>query len=334
MEAAGVDHTIRYFPLCLEMREMVRSGELGEIFSVCGGYDRDWLYCKGCASMTGEIMKQFDLEGKTVAITGAGGALCGTMAQALSQVGVRVAILDINLEKAREREEAITAAGGEARAFACDVLDEKQLQERYEEIKSLWGAPDLMINGAGGNDPRGTTTQEFLETEEIDQEGLKSFFDLEFEGFQSVLNLNFLGTFLPTKVFARGMVEKKHGSIVNISSMSALTPLTKVSAYSAAKAAVANFTRWLAVHFSHAGVRVNALAPGFFMTEQLRFLHVDQRTGEYTPRAKKTLAHTPMGRYGDPEELVGTVIYLLSEASRFVSGAVIPIDGGFSSYSI
>jgi len=280
------------------------------------------------------IMRQFDLSGKVAAITGAGGALCGTMAQALAGVGVKVAVLDINVDMAREREEAIRSAGGTARAFACDVLDESQLMERYREIESLWGSPDFLINGAGGNDPRGTTTQEFLEIEELGREDLKGFFDLEFGGFQFVFNLNFLGTFLPTKIFARGMVERQDGSIVNISSMSALTPLTKVSAYSAAKAAVSNFTRWLAVHFSHAGVRVNALAPGFFMTEQLRFLHIDQKTGEYTPRAKKVLAHTPMGRYGGPEDLVGTVIYLLSDASRFVTGAVIPIDGGFSSYSI
>jgi NAD(P)-dependent dehydrogenase (short-subunit alcohol dehydrogenase family) len=233
-------------------------------------------------------MRQFDLRGKTAVITGAGGALCGAMAEALARAGVRVAILDVNLDKARERE----------------------------------------------GDPRGSTTQEFLEIDEIARHDLTSFLDLELEGFQSVFNLNFLGTFLPTKVFARGMVAKRCGSIINVSSMSALTPLTKVSAYSAAKAAVANFTRWLAVHLSHAGIRVNALAPGFFMTEQLRFLHVDQKTGEYTPRARKVVAHTPMGRYGEPDDLIGTVIYLLSDASRFVTGVVIPIDGGFSSYTI
>jgi NAD(P)-dependent dehydrogenase (short-subunit alcohol dehydrogenase family) len=280
------------------------------------------------------VMKRFELSGRVAVITGAGGALCGTMAQALSEEDVKVALLDLNLDKARERGEAIRKAGGTAKVFACDVLDESQLEECYHEVESDWGPPDFLINGAGGNDPRGTTTQEFLEIEDLGKGGSKSFFDLDFEGFQFVFSLNFLGTFLPTKVFARGMVEKQEGSIVNISSMSALTPLTKVSAYSAAKSAVSNFTRWLAVHFSHAGVRVNALAPGFFMTEQLKFLHIDQKTGEYTPRAKKVLAHTPMGRYGNPEDLVGTIIYLLSDASRFVTGAVIPIDGGFSSYSI
>jgi len=247
---------------------------------------------------------------------------------------VKVAILDLNMEKAQQRGETIRKAGGEVKVLACNVLDEPQLKECYREIESQWGSPDFLINAAGGNDPRGTTSEEFLELNDLDKKGVTSFFDLVFEGFQYVFNLNFLGTFLPTKVFARGMVDKGKGSIVNISSMSALTPLTKTSAYSAAKAAVSNFTRWLAVHFSHAGVRVNALAPGFFMTEQLRFLHIDQKTGEYTPRAKKVLAHTPTGRYGEPEELVGTVIYLLSDASRFVTGAVIPIDGGFSSYTI
>jgi NAD(P)-dependent dehydrogenase (short-subunit alcohol dehydrogenase family) len=284
--------------------------------------------------MTKQISKKFDLSGGVIAITGAAGALGGTMANALSVLGVRVAILDVNLDKAESRKEAIQSAGGEAMALACDVLNESQLKQCYHEIESEWGPPDYLINAAGGNDPRGTTSEEFLEVDDLDREGVTGFFDLEFEGFQFVFNLNFLGTFLPTKVFARGMVDKGSGSIVNISSMSALTPLTKTSAYSAAKAAVSNFTRWLAVHFSHAGVRVNALAPGFFMTEQLRFLHIDQVTGEYTPRAKKVLAHTPMGRYGEPEELVGTVVYLLSDASRFVTGAVIPIDGGFSSYTI
>ena len=280
------------------------------------------------------ILNLFDLSGGVAVVTGAGGALCGTLSRALGQVGVKIAVLDLHADNAEATAEAIRSAGGEAHAFACNVLDEKQLQECYEEIKTLWGAPDFLINGAGGNDPRGTTTNEFFEAGDLDDPSLTGFFDLEFEGFQFVFSLNFLGTFLPTKIFARGMAEKQSGSIVNISSMSALTPLTKVSAYSAAKAAVANFTRWLAVHFSHAGIRVNALAPGFFMTEQLRFLHIDQETGEYTPRAKKVLAHTPMGRYGEPEELVGTVIYLLSDASRFVTGTVIPIDGGYSSYTI
>ena len=284
--------------------------------------------------MQNSILKQFDIAGGVAVITGAGGALCGTLSRALGQAGVKVAVLDLHTDNAEATAEDINKAGGIAKAFACNVLKEEELKAVYEEVKSLWGTPDYLINGAGGNDPRGTTTNEFFEQGDIENPDLTSFFDLEFDGFQFTFSLNFLGTFLPIKVFARGMAERKSGSIINISSMSALTPLTKVSAYSAAKAAVANFTRWLSVHFSHAGVRVNALAPGFFFTEQLKFLHINQETGEYTPRAKKVLAHTPMGRYGEPEELIGTVIYLLSDASRFVTGTVIPIDGGFSSYSI
>ena len=284
--------------------------------------------------MNEEVLKQFDLSGGVAVITGAGGALCGTFARALGALGVKVAVLDLHEEKAQKTAHSIIEKGGVAKAFPCNVLREDELIACYESIKGVWGEPSFLINGAGGNDPRGTTTNEFFDPTDIENPDVTSFFDLDFEGFQFVFSLNFLGTFLPTKVFAKGMAEQKKGAVINISSMSALTPLTKVSAYSAAKAAVANFTRWMAVHFSHSGIRVNALAPGFFMTEQLRFLHIDQKTGEYTPRAKKVLAHTPMNRYGEPEELVGTVVYLLSDASRFVTGAVIPIDGGFSSYSI
>jgi NAD(P)-dependent dehydrogenase (short-subunit alcohol dehydrogenase family) len=284
--------------------------------------------------MQSDIMKQFDLKNRIAVITGGGGALCGTMAVALAALGVKVAILDLHLDNAKKRESDIKKSGGEARAWACDVLDESQLKKIYQEVCDLWGPPDFLINGAGGNDPRGTTTNEFFDSGDIGSADTKTFFDLDLEGFSFVFSLNFIGTFLPSKIFSKGMVEKKAGSIVNISSMAALMPLTKVAAYSAAKSAVANFTRWLAVHFSHTGIRVNALAPGFFMTEQLRFLHVDQKTGEYTPRAKKVIAHTPVGRYGEPEELVGTVVWLLSDASKFVTGIVVPIDGGFSSYSI
>jgi NAD(P)-dependent dehydrogenase (short-subunit alcohol dehydrogenase family) len=288
--------------------------------------------------MTTKIMKMFDLQGRIAAITGGGGELCGAMAEALGSIGVKVALLDIDGQKAGQRETVIKAGDGTARAFVCDVLDKAQLEKTYLEICELWGAPDFLINGAGGNDPRGTTTLEFQEAGEIiakeKEPNCKTFFDLDLEGFRYVFDLNFLGTFLPTQIFARGMIPKKNGSVINVSSLSALTPLTKVGAYSAAKAAVANFTRWLAVHFALTGIRVNALAPGFFMTEQLRFLHVDPDTGELLPRAQKTIAHTPMGRYGLPEELIGTVVWLLSEASRFVTGAIIPIDGGFSSYSV
>ena len=283
--------------------------------------------------MSNAILQRFDLEGRTIVITGGGGALCGAMADALGTMGVKVAVLDISLEKAETRAQAITRSGGTALAFGCDVLDAAQLRQCCDSISAAWGAPDLLINGAGGNDPRGSTSVEF---EEPVQEGhtAQSFFDLDPAGFRRVFDLNFMGTFLTTQIFSRAMVAEGRGSIVNISSMSAFMPLTKVAAYSAAKAAVSNFTQWLAVHFSHAGVRVNALAPGFFMTEQLRFLHIDAKTGELLPRARQVIAHTPMGRYGQPDDLIGALVWLLSDASAFVTGVVVPIDGGFSSYSI
>jgi NAD(P)-dependent dehydrogenase (short-subunit alcohol dehydrogenase family) len=276
----------------------------------------------------------FSLDGKVGVITGGAGELCGLMAEALAARGVKVAVLDTNAENAESRVARIDAAGGTARAFACNVLDESRLAEVYGELERTWGAPDILINGAGGNNPKGSTDVEFLEAGNLGDTEVKSFLDLELEGFRATFELNFLGTFLPTRVFCRGMIRKGSGSILNMASMSALTPLTKVGAYSAAKAAVANFTRWLAVHLSHTGVRVNALAPGFFMTEQLRFLHIDRQTGELTPRAKQVVAHTPLGRYGNPEDLIGAVIWLLSDAASFVTGVVLPVDGGFSSYSI
>lgn len=284
--------------------------------------------------MKSNILKRFDLTGKVAAITGAGGELCGPMAEALGAMGVKVALLDINLEKAEARSRTISESGGVAKAFECDVLDTARIRECYEAVCRLWGPSDFLINGAGGNDPRGSTTEDFYRATGSPDPAAQSFFDLDPAGFRQVFDLNFMGTFLVTKAFSKGMVEKGRGSIVNISSMSAFVPLTRVAAYSAAKAAVSNFTRWLAVHFSRTGIRVNALAPGFFMTEQLKFLHVDQKTGELLPRARKVIEHTPMGRYGQPDDLIGTLIWLLSDASSFVTGVVVAIDGGFSSYSI
>jgi NAD(P)-dependent dehydrogenase (short-subunit alcohol dehydrogenase family) len=303
-----------------------------------------------------DVQRLFDLSGKRAVITGGGGDLCGAMVEALGALGVKVAVLDLNVQAAQRRADTVNAAGGTARAFPCDVLSEEDLGRAYDAICELWGGVDLLINGAGGNSPKGSTEVEFVEpsggqpsaddvgpttgaaaAQERDGAARVSeqgFFGLSYEGFRSTFDLNFFGTVLPSKIFARGMVERRSGSILNVSSMSAFTPLTKVGAYSAAKASVANFTKWLAVHFAHAGVRVNAIAPGFLMTEQLRFLHIDRNTGDYTPRAKKVVAHTPMGRYGEPEELLGTVVWLLSDASRFVTGNVVPIDGGFSSYAI
>jgi len=284
--------------------------------------------------MNSDTLKHFDLTGRVAVITGGGGELCGAMTEALGAVSVKVAVLDIKLEKAEARSLRIIQSGGEAKAFQCDVLDVSQVRECYETVCSLWGPPDFLINGAGGNDPQGSTSEEFHDPTRSYDLAAQSFFDLDQAGFRQVFDLNFMGTFLVTQTFSKGMVEKGKGSIVNISSMSAFLPLTKVAAYSAAKAAVSNFTRWLAVHFSHTGVRVNALAPGFFMTDQMKFLHIDQRTGDLSPRARKVIAHTPMGRYGQPEDLIGTLIWLLSDGSNFVTGVVVPVDGGFSSYSI
>jgi NAD(P)-dependent dehydrogenase (short-subunit alcohol dehydrogenase family) len=284
--------------------------------------------------MKNSFLKSFDLNGKVAAITGGGGELCGAMAEALGAVGVKVAVLDINLESAEARSLNVVKSGGTAKGFRCDVLDTIEIRECYEAVCSLWGPPDFLINGAGGNNPRATTSEEFHGPTKSPSPVAQSFFDLDPAGFRQVFDLNFLGTFLLTQTFSRGMVEKREGSIVNISSMSAFTPLTKVVAYSAAKAAVSNFTQWLAVHFSRTGVRVNAMAPGFFMTEQNKFLLLNQKTGELLPRAQKVIAHTPMGRFGKPNDLIGTLVWLLSEASSFVTGVVVPVDGGFSSYSI
>ena len=280
------------------------------------------------------VLNSFRLDGKVAVITGGGGELCGAMATACGSLGSKVAILDLDREKAENTAAQIEKAGGNALALACDVLNIDQLESCYELVCTKWGAVDLLIPGAGGNDPRGTTDQEFLTLQEKLPEQAQGFFDLDVDGFRHVFDLNFLGVFLTIKVFSKSMVATGRGSIVNISSMSALTPLTKVAAYSAAKAAVSNFTQWLAVHFSQTGVRVNAIAPGFFMTEQLRFLHVNRETGELSERARKVIAHTPLGRYGKPDDLVGAVVWLLSDAAGFVTGVVVPIDGGFSAYTI
>ena len=285
--------------------------------------------------MARDIIDSFELAGKVAVITGGGGELCGAMAVALGSMGVKVAILDVHLSNAENVLGKIEAAGGQALAESCNVLEPENLLECYHKICRTWGSVDLLITGAGGNDPGGTTSEEFFEPiKNMAHPDSKSLFDLDLEGFRHVFDLNFLGTFLTIQVFSQAMVQQGSGSIVTISSMSAHTPLTKVAAYSAAKAAVSNFTQWLAVHFAHTGIRVNAIAPGFFMTEQLRFLHVDQQTGKLSDRAQKVIAHTPLGRYGAPEDLIGTLVWLLSDASNFVTGIIVPVDGGFSAYSI
>lgn len=271
---------------------------------------------------------------KIIVITGAGGVLCSTLAKALAKAGHRIALLDLKIEAANRVAEEIHAAGGIATAYAANVLEKASLEKAKEEVNNQLGSCDILINGAGGNHPLGTTTNPFLFEEDLINKAVdfKTFFDLDIEGIKFVFNLNFIGTLLPTQVFATDMVGKQGCSILNISSMNAFTPLTKIPAYSAAKAAVSNFTQWLAVHFSKVGIRVNALAPGFFLTDQNRSL-LTTANGDLTPRGNTILSQTPMGRFGNPEDLVGTTLWLCGEGSAFVTGVVIPIDGGFSAYS-
>ena len=254
-------------------------------------------------------------------------------ARALAQCGAKVALLDINEEAAKKAAGEIAAEGFAAKGYACDCLSKESCQAAREQIHRDFGPCDILLNGAGGNNPRATTDKEYYEDGDLLDPEVKSFFDLEPAGVEFVFNLNFLGVLLPTQVFAQDMLEKKEGAILNISSMNAYTPLTKIPAYSGAKAAVSNFTQWLAVHFAGTGIRVNAIAPGFLVSNQNRALlfHED---GTPTPRTGKILAGTPMGRFGDAEELVGGVLFLLSkEAASFITGVVLPIDGGFSAYS-
>ena len=272
-----------------------------------------------------------DIKGKVAVVTGAGGVLCSMMAKALSLAGAKVALLDRS-DKAQRFVEEIAAEGGTAKAYYADVLKKDTLAKCHAEILSDFGKCDILINGAGGNNPMATTDKEYFEAGDLDAD-TKSFFDLSEEGVSSVFNLNFLGTLLPTQEFAKDMMGRKGCSILNISSMNAYTPLTKIPAYSGAKAAVSNFTQWLAVHFSKVGIRVNAIAPGFFSTAQnAKLLWNDD--GTPTARTGKILAATPMGRFGETEELLGSVLFLLSEqAAGFITGVVLPIDGGFSAYS-
>ena len=274
-----------------------------------------------------------DLSGKTAVVTGGGGVLCSCFAEALGECGAKVAVLDLSLDAADAVAKRICANGGTAQAFACNVLEKESILAAGDAVIAAFGNIDILINGAGGNNPRATTDREYLFPEDLTGEADgKSFFDLTPEGIQFVFNLNCLGTLLPTQVFARNMAV--HGGIIiNISSMNAYRPLTKIPAYSAAKAAVSNLTMWLAVHLSKVNIRVNAIAPGFFVTKQNEKLLFDDN-GNPTPRTDKILAHTPMGRFGKPEELVGTLLYLCdNNASGFVNGTVIPVDGGFSAYS-
>ncbi|TBW28637.1 SDR family oxidoreductase [Gramella sp. KN1008] len=277
--------------------------------------------------------KYTELKDKVVVITGGGGVLGRTFAEALAEQGAKLAILDINLDAAMAVASKIEESGGEARGFEVNVLDKKSLQQAHLKIKKQLGPCDILLNGAGGNHPKGTTSKTHLFEEDIrDDEELKTFFDLDYDSVQFVFNLNFLGTLLPTQIFAKDMIGRKGCSVINISSMNAYTPLTKIPAYSGAKAAVSNFTQWLAVHFSKVNIRVNALAPGFFLTEQNRSLLTDEN-GELTERGSTIIEHTPMGRFGEPEDLQGTLLWLCSNGSKFVTGIIVPVDGGFSSFS-
>ena len=277
---------------------------------------------------------KIDLKDKTVVITGGGGVLCSEFAYVLAECGANIAVLDIKLENA---EAVAGKIGGNAIAVAADVLNKESLTDARNTVAKKFGICDILINGAGGNSPHGTTSREYLFVEDLKTDGgandIVTFFDLLPENLRFVFDLNFTGTFLTTQVFARDMILKKHTCIINISSMNAFTPLTKIPAYSAAKAAVSNFTQWLAVHFSKVGIRVNAIAPGFFISDQNRNLLFD-KDENLTARAHKILSATPMGRFGEPEELLGTLLWLCChEASGFVNGVVVPVDGGFSAYS-
>ena len=277
------------------------------------------------------MSKQF--ADKVVVITGGGGVLCQEMAYALAEKGAKIAILDLREENAKVVADKIVKRGGTAIGIAANVLDSKSLAEAHERVLNTLGNCDILINGAGGNHPKGATSKSFLIDEDLLQ-GIdsKTFFDLDPEGIKFVFDLNFIGTLLPTQVFAKNMINREGCTIINISSMNAFRPLTKIPAYSGAKAAVANFTQWLAVHFSKVGIRVNAMAPGFFLTDQNRTL-LTNADGSLTERGNTIISHTPMGRFGTPEDLIGTLLWLCGEESKFVTGVVVPIDGGFSSYS-
>jgi NAD(P)-dependent dehydrogenase (short-subunit alcohol dehydrogenase family) len=266
----------------------------------------------------------FDLSGKTAVITGGGGVLCGCIAKCLAERGVSVAVVDLKPEAAQSVVKVITGAGGKAVAVAANVLERESLESALATCRQHLGEIDFLINGAGGNHPSATTGPDL------------KFFDLPADAFNKVMGLNLIGTVLPSMVFGRQMAQRGQGVILNVASMNAFRPLTRIPAYSAAKAAVKNFTEWLAVHMAQEyspKIRVNAIAPGFFLTEQNRFLLTSKETGELTPRGKSIITHTPMGRFGADEDLLGTVIWLLSPAASFVTGITVPVDGGFSAFS-
>lgn len=270
------------------------------------------------------IESLFNLNGKVVAITGGAGVLGGDIACALAEQGSKIAIMDIRTDLPESIVKRLQDSKAEYEVFQCDVLNKESIAKCKDDILSKFGRIDILVNGAGGNHPKSTTSPD------------QSFFDIPADAFNWVMQLNLMGTVLPSQIFGKYFADQEQGVILNISSMNAFRPLTRIPAYSAAKAAVSNFTQWLAVHIAQeysAKIRVNAIAPGFFLTNQNRFLLTDEKTGELTQRGKTIIDHTPMGRFGDPEDLVGTILWLLSPASKFVTGIVVPVDGGFSAFS-
>jgi NAD(P)-dependent dehydrogenase (short-subunit alcohol dehydrogenase family) len=275
--------------------------------------------------MNDELAQRKDgFEGKVVIVTGGAGVLCSTICRSLAKENAKVVILDINETPTQNLTHELKQAGCEVMGLQCDVLDKQSLTSTAEKIVQAFGRVDGLINGAGGNNPGATTKSDL------------SFFDLPREAIERVVDLNLIGTIQACQVFGRWMAEQKKGVIINISSMNAFRPLTRVAAYSAAKAAISNFTQWLAVHMAKEyspEIRVNAIAPGFFLTDQNRYLIIDENSGNYSERGRTIIEHTPMGRFGTPDDLTGTIAWLLSSASAFVTGIVVPIDGGFSAFS-
>lgn len=266
----------------------------------------------------------FNVRGQVAVITGGAGVLCSAMAKGLAAAGAKIAVLDLAREAACKLADEIKAAGGTAIGLPCNVLDRPGVEAAAETVLQAFGRVDVLVNGAGGNKPQATTSPD------------KRFFDLPADAVQWVFNLNFVGTLLPSQVFGRLMARQQSGVIINVSSMNAFRPLTRIPAYSAAKAAVSNLTQWLAVHMAQEyspAIRVNAIAPGFFLTDQNRFLLTDADTGALTPRGQQIIGHTPQGRFGTPDDLVGTILWLVSPGAAFVTGIVVPVDGGFSAYS-
>ena len=275
----------------------------------------------------------FDLSNKVVVVTGGAGVLGTEFSKACAQAGGKVVILGRSLEKAEKLAAEIRSLGQQALAVSADVLSKSSIEQAHELIKNTFGPVDILINGAGGNDPKATTSDEYFNPQALETEGAKHFFNMDLDGFNYVFGLNFTGSLIPSQVFGKDMIGRSGCSILNISSMSAFNPLTKIPAYSAAKAAINNFTQWMAVHFAKEGIRVNALAPGFFITEQNRNLLV-KADGSYSDRAHKIVSSTPMKRFGEPGELIGTLLWLIDpKQSQFVTGVVVPVDGGFNAYS-